>query len=217
MYYPEDSSSAFSGTNVSRTKRSLKQHEYKVVVLSVSPTLSAFVFRLRIRPLAMAELISLIASIITVLGTADSALKTLSVIKSFRKAPTELLALQNEIADLSVVLNDVESSLSRDAEMPPGSPGQIQHLAKLIIQAKTQLLELDKVVHYKIILRGAPNHGLEMSRMGWIKAKPILEGIRQGLREVRHNIMTQMMVLSSYVSGLIYYQDTMTDHLSEYP
>ena len=56
----------------------------------------------------MAEPLSVIASVITVAGTLG---ETLSHIRAFKNAPDEVLALNNELSDFSIVVRHVETQL----------------------------------------------------------------------------------------------------------
>ena len=56
----------------------------------------------------MADPLSITASIIAVLGAADSVSKVLSKIRIFNDSPDGLLALINEVSDFKVVLYDIE-------------------------------------------------------------------------------------------------------------
>ena len=55
----------------------------------------------------MADPLSITASIIAVIGAAEGVGKTLTKIRNIRNAPTELLALINEVSDLRTILNDI--------------------------------------------------------------------------------------------------------------
>ena len=145
----------------------------------------------------MADPVSLVSSIITLLGTAHCIAKTLSIANSLRSAPAEVLALQNEISDLCLVLHDLERSVTHSLGMATEIPPCIQHLTTLINGAKRDLLELDEIVHYKIVMRSSQDGELDMSRLEWIRMKPAIKRIRQGIRETRLNLIAQMMILQS--------------------
>ena len=66
----------------------------------------------------MADLLSLTASIIAVIGAAEGVSKTLAKIKSLLNAPDELLALNNEVSDLKIIFNDVQSYVTKYTQRP---------------------------------------------------------------------------------------------------
>ena len=55
----------------------------------------------------MGDPLSITASVIAILGAADSVRKVLSKIRLLNASPDELLALINEVSDFKVVLYDV--------------------------------------------------------------------------------------------------------------
>ena len=69
---------------------------------------------------SMADPLSVTASVIAVVTAAEDFSETLVKIKNARNAPCEFLALVNEVSDLRIALNDVESN-SEDA------PGDRSH------------------------------------------------------------------------------------------
>ena len=90
----------------------------------------------------MADPLSLVASIIAVVGVAETIGKTLSKVKLLRSAPDELLALNNEVADLTMTLRHVESCIKRGNTATPDTElrDSLQHLSTLIKRAKGQLI-----------------------------------------------------------------------------
>ena len=98
----------------------------------------------------MADPLSITASIIAVVTAAEGVSKTLAKIKNAQRAPSELLALVNEVSDLRVILSDVDSHLRRDAERALLSD-PLQHMATLLQRAKNQLLQLDQLIQYQLV------------------------------------------------------------------
>ena len=146
----------------------------------------------------MADPLSITASIIAVVATAKGIGKALGKIKNLSNAPDELLALINEVSDLTVVLDDAESLLTRNIDGPLLSRA-IQHLGTLLQRAKDILLQLDLLIEYQVVKPGSTLKDLKVSRSEWVKSKKKLESYRQRLLDVRLNIMAQLSVVSAYV------------------
>ena len=91
----------------------------------------------------MADPLSITASVITVIGAAESISKRLSKIRKLQIAPAELLALINEISDLRVVVGDVESCT---VQTRPDLPQQFQTMLNLVDRAKGCLLQIDQLI-----------------------------------------------------------------------
>ncbi len=80
----------------------------------------------------MADLLSVVASIIAVIVAAEIVGKTLCQIRDVTNAPDELLALSNEISDLTVVLKKVESY----ATAADGAVSSLEYLEHILVLAK---------------------------------------------------------------------------------
>ena len=65
----------------------------------------------------MADPLFIIVNIITVVGVAEGIDKIIIKIKNFREVPNELLFLINEIANLRIVLCDIEDNLTLNASI----------------------------------------------------------------------------------------------------
>ena len=148
----------------------------------------------------MTDPLSIITSVVTLIGTTDSILKTLQSFKDLRKAPSEVLALVNEVTDLRVVLDNVSDYITEAEQTKLSDTKRLQHITTLIKRAEEHLLKLDDVIHSAIGKSGPSREGSKMWRIQWMKAKGPVEIIRQRLRDVRLNIVTQMMVINTWVS-----------------
>ena len=97
----------------------------------------------------MADPLSITASVIAILGAADSVGKVLSKIRLLNASSDELLALINEVSDFKVVLYDVGRNF-RDPSMTnhPVTADQHAHLVDLIDRGKGILLQLEQMIEY---------------------------------------------------------------------
>ena len=151
----------------------------------------------------MADPLSIIASIIAVIGAAEGVTKTFQKIKNIRKAPSELLALINEVSDLRIVLANTESHLNQNAVTSKSQPlNHLQHLAVLLQRAKNQLLQLDELTQYRLIKADSRLESMKVSRREWATSKDTIENFRRSLRDIRLNIIGQMSVLNAYAFSL---------------
>ena len=145
----------------------------------------------------MADPLSITASIIAVVGAAEGVTKTLAKIKSIRNAPDELLALINEVSDLKIILRDLQNYVNQNMHRPQISQEELENISILINRAKDKLLELDKLIQYKLVKPESITDQIKVSRREWLRAKSTIEKFRQSLRDIKLNIMTQMMVINS--------------------
>ena len=145
----------------------------------------------------MADALSLTASIIAVLGAAEGVTKTLSRLESIRNSPQELLVLINEVSDLRIVLEDIQRYYrkAREKQIPTE---QVDHLSHLVNRANEKLLDLDKLIHYRLLKPQSSLDQIKVSKREWLKAIKTIDRYRQSLRDIRLNIVAHMITINSY-------------------
>ena len=113
-------------------------------------------------------------------------IKTLSgfadVVKSFKDAPNELLALNNEVSDLKLVISDIET-LDRESNLVRNSS---ESLTKLLLEARIKVNALEGLTQ-ELVTFGAESN-VKIRRIKWVRTKSKVERLRRELREVRSNI-----------------------------
>ena len=145
----------------------------------------------------MSDPLSIIASVITVIGAAEGVSKMLSRLRRIKNAPNEILALINEVSDLTLILGDVERCFTDEGRRPRLSQDHLRTLSTAINRARDKLLELDKLIQYRLVKPDSVPDNLKVSRYEWASAKPTIERFRQSLRDTRLNIVTVMVMLNS--------------------
>ena len=144
----------------------------------------------------MAEALSLAASIIAVLGAAEGVAKGIVKIQSIRNAPDEILALNNEISDLKVLLYDIQHFVQTTPESQI-SRNYIEPLMTSTERAKEKLLQLDALVQYKILKPQTLPNKPKISSREWLKATKVIDRSRQSLRDIRSNIAARFLLINS--------------------
>ena len=67
----------------------------------------------------------------------------------------------------------------------------------LINRAKDRLLELDQLAHYHILKPDSTPNRIKLSRREWVTAKSKIEDFRRSLRDMRIDLVTQMLIINS--------------------
>ena len=142
----------------------------------------------------MADPLSITASIIAVVGAAEGIANTFAKIKDIRHAPFEILALMNEVSDLKIVLETVQRSIDR-SRLPRG---ELLLLAGLIQKAKDKLLQLDNLIHYRLLKPESGVNEIKVSYRAWVRAKSTIQNFRQSFRDIRLDIVTHMVLVNRY-------------------
>ena len=93
----------------------------------------------------MADPLSAIASVLTLIGAGSQVAKGFNKILQLKNAPGVVLALQNEISDVHCVLNDIQSILERCAQ--EDFPPQASFLVRAVERTKETILAVDCLVY----------------------------------------------------------------------
>ena len=124
--------------------------------------------------------------------------KIIGKVNHLQNAPIKLLALLNEVADLTVVLRSVEAFLrNQNTRSFNITQDQFQQLSTLVNKAKDEILRLTKLIQYTLMKPDSTLESIKISRREWLKAKPIISEFQQSLRDIRLNITTHMTVVNS--------------------
>ncbi|KAI9812177.1 MAG: hypothetical protein M1827_004843 [Pycnora praestabilis] len=141
----------------------------------------------------MAEILGLISSIIAIGGVAGGTLKTLETVQNTLGSKDEIMALINEISDLRAVLHGVDTVIREADAKNLHSLEQTRSLLDMTVSAKSQLLELDKLIQYKIIKSPDPGSSyVQVAWMAWLKHKNQLRVCQEGLHRTKHSLSLMM-------------------------
>ena len=144
----------------------------------------------------MAAAVSLAASIVALMGAANTIGKTLSEARRLYHAPDELLALNNEVADLTVVMRNLEDHFR--VASPVTAQESIDHLGVLIGRARDRLLQLDQLINREFLKSGSFESDYKVFRLRWVRSRETVENHRQALRDAKQNVVMHMLVIDAY-------------------
>ena len=144
----------------------------------------------------MAATLSLVASILALVGAAEAVGKTLSKARLLYRAPNEILALNNEISDLTAVTKNIESHLL--ATNPNIVQESTVHLKTLIERARDRVLQLDKLIQQQLLKSGSLDGDYKVFRFKWARLRETVEHHQQALRDAKQNIVMHMLAIDAY-------------------
>ena len=147
----------------------------------------------------MADPLSIIAGIIAVIGAAESVGKTLNRIRDITNAPNEVLALSNEISDLTVVLKHVETYVT-SADGAVISLENLEHLSVLAKRAQSRLAQLEQIINNHLPEAGGANRRGSLLRLQWARLKTKVDGLRVDLRDIKLSIIVQITTVTGCVN-----------------
>lgn len=143
--------------------------------------------------------VSISASVVTLIGAANTASHGLRKLLRLRGAPDIILSLNNEVSDLQLLLNEVGSLLSEARSVHTGGHGSatpkaagFQSLPPTLARIQAKLSELDT------ILEKLPANGLNFaSKVLWLRAESNVFKIRNELGSLKQNLSTALGLLTS--------------------
>ena len=149
----------------------------------------------------MAATLSIIGLAISVYQVAERVSTLLSKAKRLHHAPSELFALNNEVSDLRITVQNVEQCLSTSNEGSIAlSENKLKHVGHLIDTAKEELLDLEKLIHYQFLKSGTLEGNFKVFRLRWVKTKPLVTQHREAIYKIRQNILMELQTIGMYYS-----------------
>ena len=146
--------------------------------------------------------LSVIASCIAVAGAGDTAIKGLKKLRSLSSLPDILLAIINEVADLTLVVQDLRSSCQLHQNSTNTSQTSSSAITQLLDHAQATLLQLDQIINYRLLRRPKPTGEITFSRSAWIIEEQRVRRLQGNLRSTRLSISALNMYVSQYLALL---------------
>ena len=140
---------------------------------------------------------SLTVGILTLLSAGGTIGKTLNKIITL-KAPDILFALNNEVVDLQIVVQDVSNLLHQHSEISQAAP--IKSVCFALDKSKRTLLELEYLIAYELTTTTGKNNELRLDRSAWFRLEPKVLKLKNEIREYRLRLSAALSVLSSSTS-----------------
>lgn len=142
--------------------------------------------------------LSITVSIVALIGAAQQVAVGLNKLASLRGAPAAVLALNNELSDLRLVLSEAEPLLLKHGRATAASQTVTSTVAKdtrlkLSVEgAKDKLVELESIIQNRLLTRlGA------IDKMGWLKEQDKIRKALEDIRVVRLNITAMLGIVTS--------------------
>jgi len=138
--------------------------------------------------------LSLTASVIAVIGAADSTGKGLLKLIALRGVPDIVLALNNEIAELKLMLHELEALLY-DTTLSEVSRAHLNSsVLPNVLRAKDRLDALRTVTEQELHRRDG-----SINRAAWLKVERKVCRIQISLRDSRQSINVALSIVNRYV------------------
>ena len=137
---------------------------------------------------------SLTVGILTLLGAGGTIGKTLNKIITL-KAPDVLFALNNEVVDLQIAVQDVSNLLHQHSEITQAVP--IKSVCVALDKSKQTLLSLESLIAYELTTTTGKFNELRLKRSAWLRLEPKVLKLKNDIRDDRIRLSAALNVLSS--------------------
>ena len=148
--------------------------------------------------------LSLTASIIAIIGVGGQAAKATRRLASLKGAPDLILALNNEIADLHLVVVAIQDVFERQQTggMPvPGNRAGEINLDASVTNSLTQAN--DKVTDFEALYKRLDvsilGSNAEFNKIAWLREHKRVKQLQEDLKSVRLKLAGALGILNSYV------------------
>ena len=129
--------------------------------------------------------LSITASTLTVLSALE---KAFQLIVSYRDAPGQLEALNNEIADITAAVTEVDRLLKESHHKFDLSSGKGSHLTLALSNIREKARELEALFRSCVNPPSSTSDGIKVSRISWLKVKSKVQRLQTELRDGRLNL-----------------------------
>ncbi|MCJ1234326.1 hypothetical protein MMC14_002285 [Varicellaria rhodocarpa] len=153
--------------------------------------------------------LSLTASIIAIIGVGGEAAKAVRKLASLKGAPSLVLALNNEISDLYLVvlaIRDVHQRQRASSALSPNNASTDDTITSTLLRANEKVLEL-RALHQRLTSWTTGPSGLStLNKASWLREQKNVKKMQEDLRTVRLKLSTTRGILNSllgYISRAI--------------
>ena len=138
--------------------------------------------------------LSVTASTLTVLSSLETAFH---LIKSYRDAPGQLEALNNEITDANALVTEVARVANKFQNKIESSSDEGSHLTLALSNIREKAREVEALFRSCVIVPSSAFDGPKVSRILWLKMRSKVQRLKSELRDGRLNLSIALAVLSA--------------------
>ena len=142
--------------------------------------------------------LSVIASCIAVIGACRTAVRALLKLNDLRRLPNVLSAIINETSDLTLIVQEIKLSFQSNYDTSMSSQTSVNLIKELFDRAQIILLELDKIINYRLISLPRSNGEILFRRSAWLLEEHNVQRLQQRLRTVRLDIAAGFAAMNLY-------------------
>ncbi len=144
--------------------------------------------------------LSITASILTVVSAGSTIGKGLKKIISARRLPDILLQLNNEVADIQYVVQDVDDLLQQQRQITQEDRGPLPSHASLtsaLEHIKRTLLALESLIAYELTIIDSRDGRSRLDWIAWLRVESKVARLKDDIRTDRIRLSSALSLLTS--------------------
>lgn len=138
------------------------------------------------------EAVGFAASVLTLLAAANQVAKGLDKLASIKKAPDAVLALNNEVSEIRLILCEAQPLLQKYESTVVSSVSEDRSLQVSIDRAKERLEDLQSIVGNRLMRRMGTR-----DRFGWLYEQDKVQKALKDVRAAREKVTTMLGVVTT--------------------
>ena len=143
--------------------------------------------RVRMDPL------SITVSAITIAATANSIANDL---RGLRHLNDDVSSLIDDVSDLRLVLLEVDFFVRENLDRARPSGQFSSALQNILTSARSKVLELDKLIHFRLLRPQTPGSNIKVSRVAWLKEKARVKALQKGIKTSKLDLTVLLGVIT---------------------
>ena len=144
--------------------------------------------------------LSVAAGILAIIGAGSTVGKGLKKIISARRLPDILLQLNNEVADLQYVVQDIQNLLQQQSQANRDGGRLLttnQSLTSALERAKETLLALESLIAYQLTTVDSRTGRTNIDWISWLRVEPKVKSLKADIRTDRVRLSSALSLLAS--------------------
>lgn len=138
------------------------------------------------------EAVGFAASVLTLLAAANQVAKGLDKLASIKEAPDAVLALNNEVSEIRLILCEAQPLLQKYESTVVSSVSEDRSLQVSIDRAKERLEDLQSIVGNRLMRRMGTR-----DRFGWLYEQDKVQKALKDVRAAREKVTTMLGVVTT--------------------
>lgn len=147
--------------------------------------------------------LSITAAIIALIGAGGKVGTGLRKLVELRNAPDSLLQLNNEVADLKLIVQAIDTNTLDSPADDSGAAAQYQLTHNALERVKEVALELEVLIENT--LTKVTDDGTKFDKVAWLRQAKKVQGLKEKIRNAKTDLRTASSIASLY-AGLCIYQ-----------